>query len=176
MPSLPSSTEFPSLSLSALTPFCSQIAVTVTHVYRLILEYNEQQPDFPMTPDQIERYASRRLIFAVIWALVGDARGSVRQLVSSIIRSACTIPLPPESEGDVIDFYVQLPDGDWKPWKEKVPIIRLESSKMAGTDVVVPTLDTTRHEDVLFSWLSEKQPIVLCGPPGSGSAFRCTRI
>ncbi len=42
---------------------------------------------------------------------------------------------------------------------------------MAGTDVVVPTLDTVRHEDVLFSWLSESKPIVLCGPPGSGKTM-----
>ena len=42
---------------------------------------------------------------------------------------------------------------------------------MAATDLVVPTVDTVRHEHLLYSWLAEHKPIVLCGPPGSGKTM-----
>ena len=32
-------------------------------------------------------------------------------------------------------------------------------------------MDTVRHEDVLYSWLAEHKPLLLCGPPGSGKTM-----
>jgi dynein heavy chain 1 len=32
-------------------------------------------------------------------------------------------------------------------------------------------MDTVRHEEVLYSWLSEHKPLILCGPPGSGKTM-----
>lgn len=32
-------------------------------------------------------------------------------------------------------------------------------------------MDTIRHEEVLYSWLSEHKPLILCGPPGSGKTM-----
>jgi len=32
-------------------------------------------------------------------------------------------------------------------------------------------MDTVRHEEVLYSWLSEHKPLMLCGPPGSGKTM-----
>ena len=42
---------------------------------------------------------------------------------------------------------------------------------MAAADLVVPTIDTVRHEMLLATWLSEHKPLVLCGPPGSGKTM-----
>jgi len=42
---------------------------------------------------------------------------------------------------------------------------------VAAPDVVVPTLDTVRHEALLYTWLAEHKPLVLCGPPGSGKTM-----
>ncbi|KAJ8593879.1 hypothetical protein M405DRAFT_810117, partial [Rhizopogon salebrosus TDB-379] len=30
---------------------------------------------------------------------------------------------------------------------------------------------TLHHEEVLYSWLSEHKPLMLCGPPGSGKTM-----
>ena len=57
-------------------------------------------------------------------------------------------------------------NGEWVPWVNKVPQIEVETHKVAAPDVVVPTLDTVRHEALLHTWLAEHKPIVLCGPPG----------
>lgn len=52
-----------------------------------------------------------------------------------------------------------------------MPQIEVETHKVASPDVVVPTLDTVRHEALLYTWLAEHKPLVLCGPPGSGKTM-----
>ena len=61
--------------------------------------------------------------------------------------------------------------GDWVPWSAKVPQVEVETHKVASPDIVVPTLDTVRHESLLYTWLAEHKPMVLCGPPGSGKTM-----
>jgi len=52
-----------------------------------------------------------------------------------------------------------------------VPQIDIEPDKVQQADVVITTVDTTRHQEVLCSWLSEHRPFLLCGPPGSGKTM-----
>lgn len=56
-------------------------------------------------------------------------------------------------------------------WQSKVPQIEVETHKVAAPDIVVPTVDTVRHEALLYTWLAEHKPMVLCGPPGSGKTM-----
>ena len=53
----------------------------------------------------------------------------------------------------------------------RVPKIEVETHKVGSPDIVVPTLDTVRHESLLYTWLAEHKPMVLCGPPGSGKTM-----
>jgi len=64
-----------------------------------------------------------------------------------------------------------LISGEWAPWQNKVPVVEVETHKVASPDVVIPTIDTVRHESLLFTWLAEHKPLVLCGPPGSGKTM-----
>ena len=61
--------------------------------------------------------------------------------------------------------------GEWSLWTGKVPKIEVETHNVGSPDVVVPTLDTVRHESLLYTWLQEHKPMVLCGPPGSGKTM-----
>lgn len=61
--------------------------------------------------------------------------------------------------------------GEWIPWTSKVPVVEVETHKVAAPDVVIPTVDTVRHEALLYTWLAEHKPLVLCGPPGSGKTM-----
>jgi len=61
--------------------------------------------------------------------------------------------------------------GEWSQWVSKVPKIEVETHKVGSPDIVVPTLDTVRHETLLYTWLAEHKPLLLCGPPGSGKTM-----
>ena len=62
-------------------------------------------------------------------------------------------------------------NGEWIPWIKKVPSVSIETHMVDQTDLIIPTVDTLRHEDLLYSWLSEHKPVILCGPPGSGKTM-----
>ncbi|KAJ1950562.1 dynein heavy chain, partial [Dispira parvispora] len=139
---------------------------------RSILEYNGQHSDFPLSPDQIEAYLTKRLVYALIWSFAGDAPLSMRVALSEFLQRATTIELPPLGSGlSIIDYDVALVTGEWVPWQSKVPVVEIETHKVSEADVIIPTVDTVRHEEVLYSWLSEHKPLILCGPPGSGKTM-----
>lgn len=66
-----------------------------------------------------------------------------------------------------VSFQVTI-QGEWALWSAKVPQVEVETHKVGAPDVVIPTIDTVRHEALLYTWLAEHKPMVLCGPPGSG--------
>lgn len=70
----------------------------------------------------------------------------------------------------MVDYEVSI-NGEWVLWSSKVPVMEVETHKVAAPDVVVPTVDTVRHEALLYTWLAEHKPLVLCGPPGSGKTM-----
>lgn len=137
---------------------------------RNIINYNHSHVDFPMQHDQLERYISRSLIYALLWSIGGDGRLKVRQEMGDFIRGVTTIPLPSGTNQPIIDFEVSI-QGEWVPWSAKVPQVEVETHKVAAPDVVIPTVDTVRHEYLLSTWLFEHKPMVLCGPPGSGKTM-----
>jgi dynein heavy chain 1 len=72
------------------------------------------------------------------------------------------------SQDSLIDFEVSIEDGEWYPWKRKVKSVEIDPMKVTDADLIITTVDTLRHQEVLCSWLSEHRPFLLCGPPGSG--------
>lgn len=150
----------------------------VNKTIRNVLDYNAAHPDFPLGAEQIEAYATRRLLLALVWAFTGDAKLEVRAEMGEHLRSRTGIELPPLGAGagagaSLIDWDVTLTRGavEWTSWLSKVPTIEIDTAAVSAADVVVPTIDTVRHEDVLYSWLSEHKPLMLCGPPGSGKTM-----
>ncbi|XP_012868489.1 PREDICTED: cytoplasmic dynein 1 heavy chain 1 [Dipodomys ordii] len=137
---------------------------------RNVAQYNANHPDFPMHIEQLERYIQRYLVYAILWSLSGDSRLKMRAELGEYIRRITTVPLPTAPNIPIIDYEVSI-SGEWSPWQAKVPQIEVETHKVAAPDVVVPTLDTVRHEALLYTWLAEHKPLVLCGPPGSGKTM-----
>ncbi|KAG6918668.1 hypothetical protein DXG01_012485 [Tephrocybe rancida] len=139
---------------------------------RNIIEYNFQHSDFPLSPESVEQYVTKRLLVSIIWAFSGDAKLDLRAEMGDYLRKQTGIDLPPLPPGSsLIDYDVQVSNGEWSAWQSKVPSIEIESHAVTAADVVVPTMDTVRHEEVLYSWLSEHKPLMLCGPPGSGKTM-----
>ncbi|KAG6866267.1 hypothetical protein C0991_006854 [Blastosporella zonata] len=152
----------------ALNTLFSLINKTV----RNVIEYNFQHSDFPLSPESVEQYVTKRLLVSIIWAFSGDAKLDLRAEMGDYLRKQTGIDLPPLPPGSsLIDYDVQVSNGEWSPWQSKVPSIEIEAHAVTAADVVVPTMDTVRHEEVLYSWLSEHKPLMLCGPPGSGKTM-----
>lgn len=141
-------------------------------VCRTVIEYNIQHEDFPLDEDQIESYLSKKMLIAVVWAFAGDCPVGQRKAFGDHIAGLTTIGIPALSTStSLIDYDVSLPKVEWSPWQSHVPSIDVSTHSVTETDVVIPTLDTIRHEDILYSWLADHKPLILCGPPGSGKTM-----
>ena len=152
----------------ALTTLFSLLNKTV----RNVIEYNMQHPDFPLSPENVEQYVTKRLLVNIIWAFSGDSKLDLRAEMGEYLRKQTGIDLPPLLPGSsLLDYDVMTSTGEWIAWHAKVPSIEIEAQAVTASDVVVPTIDTVRHEEVLYSWLSEHKPLMLCGPPGSGKTM-----
>ncbi|EGX53504.1 hypothetical protein AOL_s00006g370 [Orbilia oligospora ATCC 24927] len=139
---------------------------------RTIIEYNLQHVDFPLEDTQIESFVSKKILLTLVWSFTGDCPLTDRQAFGEYICGRTTIGLPSLGDGgSIIDYDVALPNGDWISWQNQVPHVEVNTHSVTQTDVVIPTLDTVRHEDVLYSWLAEHKPLLLCGPPGSGKTM-----
>jgi dynein heavy chain 1 len=139
---------------------------------RNVLEYNVQHPDFSLEDEKMEAYLAKKMLVALVWALVGDCPLSDRKLFGDQIAGLTDVELPPLNENtSLIDFDVKPERSDWSLWQNEVPTMEVQTHSVIQTDVVIPTLDTVRHEDVLYSWLAEHKPLLLCGPPGSGKTM-----
>ena len=139
---------------------------------RTIIEYNAQHEEFPLDAGQIESFISKKMLLALVWALVGDCPTKERRAFGEYVANLTTLETPLLRESSsLIDYDVSLPGAEWTPWQSQVPSIEVNTHSVTQTDMVIPTLDTVRHEDILYSWLAEHKPLVLCGPPGSGKTM-----
>jgi len=141
-------------------------------VCRTVLEYDIQHSDFPLDIEQKEAFISQKTLLAVVWAFTGDCPHRERKAFGEYIGALSNIDLPSLTETtSLIDFDVTLPQAKWTSWQTQVPLIEVNTHSVTQTDVIIPTVDTIRHEDILYSWLAEHKPLLLCGPPGSGKTM-----
>ena len=139
---------------------------------RSVLEYNVQHSDFPLSDEQIEIYLSKKVLVAAVWSFTGDCPLVERKSFGDFLAGLATLDMPVLTEqASLIDYDVSLPDAAWTPLQNQVPSIEVNTHSVTQTDLVIPTLDTVRHEDVLYSFLAEHKPLLLCGPPGSGKTM-----
>ena len=66
---------------------------------------------------------------------------------------------------------VLVSDGDWSRVEDRIPATEVEAARVSGGDVLVPTAETKRHEDLLCCLLRQGRHTLLCGPPGSGKTM-----
>ena len=137
-----------------------------------IIEYNDNHSEFPMSDEQIFTYMSKWLIISIIWGFGGSLSLGNRTKFSEKLREFTSdIEFPSDENFQMIDYYINMGENRWNPWKAKVPNTEIDSDKVSDADVVIPTVDTVRHQEILKSWISEHRPFILCGPPGSGKTM-----
>ncbi|ORX39193.1 dynein heavy chain, N-terminal region 1-domain-containing protein [Kockovaella imperatae] len=150
--------------IRALNTLFSLLGATI----RNVVEYNARHPDFPLPLDRIEAYVQRRLLLNIVWSFCGDSQLDIRAELGERLRQQSGVETP---QGSLIDFDVDVASASWVAWQSRVPTIDVETHAITSADIVIPTIDTVRHEEVLYSWLAEHRPLILCGPPGSGKTM-----
>ena len=151
--------------------------VLLSHGQDLVQEYNDTHVDFPMEIEHRNNFLQKWLLFAMLWGFGGSLNQESRTKFAqeAALRWHGNLPTLKEEE-TLLDYEVNIEDGEWRPWKSSVPLMDIESHKVLSTDVVIPTVDTVRHVQVLQSWLSKHVPLILCGPPGSGKTMTLTSV
>lgn len=179
---------------------CLEHAMTLTHIMevtslRLLMsmfsllarglsrihEYNDSHSDFPMSDDQVNSFASKWLAFSIVWGFGGSMdfvnRLQLCEFVVQHLENRVDFPFSSMTmtlESSLLEFEVNVDDAQWRQWVRSVPQLDLESHRVLSTDVVITTVDTLRHVEVLRGWLSQHRPLILCGPPGSGKTMTLT--
>ena len=74
----------------------------------------------------------------------------------------------------LLDYDVRPETADWELWEKRIPQVEIDPHSVIRADVVINTVDTARHADVIGQWLSQHKPLILCGPPGSGKSMTLT--
>jgi dynein heavy chain 1 len=152
-----------------LSTLFSSLAQNVWDIYL----YDKQHPDFPLTSERIKAYLSKKLLLDFVWAFAGDADATSRAKLGTILAQASGVEMPSSMTGAdlLLNYTVDITTGVWQPWSDRVPTMEVDVQSVTATDVVIPTVDTLRHEALVYSWIRERKPVILCGPPGSGKTM-----
>lgn len=91
------------------------------------------------------QYLSKQMLYSLMWGFGGSLKSDSRLVFVEYLQSIFEIK---DSEGCLLDYFVDVKTGAWTSWQGSVPAIKVES-KDVGSDFIVPTIDTVRHVDVL---------------------------
>ncbi|MCQ2815661.1 MAG: AAA family ATPase [archaeon] len=137
-----------------------------------IIEYNDSHSEYPMSQDGVINAMKKWLVISMVWGFGGSLNLKDRSNFSNKLKEfTADIDFPDTSNVDIIDYGLKLSEQQWETYKKRVPNMEIDSSKVSDADLVITTVDTIRHQEILCSWISEHRPFILCGPPGSGKTM-----
>ncbi len=155
----------------SLAQLLNTLTTLINGTVQQMQQRNAARPDLPLSAEQVRSHMRRSLCLHMQWAFGGsllthDARVKLEaQIGASMGAGGEEMPQPLE------EHFSHLEDSCWRPWAERVPAVEIETHQVASPDVVIPTVDTLRHGDLIATLLSQRAPLILCGPPGSGKTM-----
>ncbi|CCE82560.1 Piso0_002290 [Millerozyma farinosa CBS 7064] len=125
----------------------------------------------------IDSFVAKAVYLSTVWSFAGDcAADSRHNFGKDILRLPSFDNLKDQlgSFGEELRYFdcdISLPSAEWLSWISKVSYKDLEPQDVTKPSTVVPTADTLRNEDVIFSIINQHKSLILCGPPGSGKTM-----
>ncbi|ODV77051.1 uncharacterized protein CANTADRAFT_86169 [Suhomyces tanzawaensis NRRL Y-17324] len=144
-------------------------AALIKSYFRRLIIYKLENRDIPL--DNYSKFVGKAVLLSLAWAFAGDTDLNQREKFALAIIRIETLSNIDQAEGNILDFDISFPDFEWEHWNLKVESIELEPQHVSNPNTVVPTLDTVRHDSLIYSILNEHKPLLLCGPPGSGKTM-----
>jgi dynein heavy chain 1 len=134
------------------------------------LLHEASYPDLKFENSQLESYIIGSFYLNLISSLCCGLSQESCTLIGKLLMMYASDDLGIKQDQHLIDFNIDL-TGKLILWKSKLPNIEIDANMLRHCDIVIPTVDTLRNEKLVYSWLSEKRSILLCGPPGSGKVL-----
>ncbi|KAF8280778.1 dynein heavy chain, cytosolic [Trypanosoma cruzi] len=159
--------------LQMLSSVQSLLLDGVSRIWRL----REQQAKLP-TMNILQKYAANVLQYAVLWGFTASLSNELRRRwmeeLSLAMGSAFGGGL---ADGlSLLDVEPDPITGEWRAFRERVQDTVITVDQMGANDVLIPTVDTCRHEGILRAWIAGGNAAILCGPPGSGKTMLIASI
>lgn len=118
-------------------------------------------------------YTQKSLLLSLLWAFGGGAPLNDRVRFAQYILSFDEFKelVPPEDDAANIFEYDIDWNGAWINLQHSIEQPDLGPESVMDPNVIIQTVDTLRHENLIHSLLKEKSSLILCGPPGSGKTM-----
>lgn len=139
-----------------------------------LVQWNLAHADFPLSDEQCASFIGKQFVLSLLWGFGGDCGTNERHELAAFLAETFPEACIPALQS-LVNLNAELPSGTWVEWSRRVALVDIDPSAVDATDLVIPTTDTVRNEDRLYSWLSQRKPVILCGPPGSGKTMSLTK-
>ncbi|ODV98401.1 hypothetical protein PACTADRAFT_20118, partial [Pachysolen tannophilus NRRL Y-2460] len=116
--------------------------------------------------DIVTEFTTKAVLLSLAWAFAGDSSTEDREMFSSFLLDMFNENIP---GGTLFDYTINLPNCDFVTFF--VPEISLEKQELLKPDLLIPTTDTVKHEELIYSIIHQHKTLIMCGPPGSGKTM-----
>ncbi|CAI4046659.1 hypothetical protein SUVZ_11G2640 [Saccharomyces uvarum] len=106
---------------------------------------------------------------SLLYSLAGDSTPESQTDFIQVINSY--FGYTDQESPDYSNIVITKDTLDFTSLTSQVPSIVLEAHDVMKPDIIIPTIDTIKHEKVFYDLLNSERAIILCGPPGSGKTM-----